>query len=57
MTLLVAGISFENAVSHYLSGLYVGLLIGNPCYLAWQVVALAVRHFIAWRSRRSLLPA
>lgn len=45
-----------NAVSRYLFGLYVGLITGTPCYLAWQIVALAVRQFMAWRSGRSSLP-
>ncbi len=53
---LVLGIDFEFAVSHYLFGLYVGLLIGTPCYLAWQIVALAVRQLMAWLAGRTSLP-
>jgi hypothetical protein len=30
--------------------LWFGLLIATPCYLAWQIVALAVRQLLAWRS-------
>ncbi len=56
-TLIAIGIDFENQVSHYLLGLYVGLLVATPCYLVWQIVALAVRRFMAWRSARSSLPA
>ncbi len=26
-----------------------GLVVGTPCYLAWQLSALAVRQFLAWR--------
>jgi hypothetical protein len=34
-----------------------GLLVGTPCYLAWQIVALVIRQLIAWRAGRSLLPS
>lgn len=54
---VLVGISFQNAVSHYLAVLCFGVLIATPCYLAWQIVALAVRQFIAWRSGTPTLPA
>lgn len=47
-------ISFENTPSQYLFALYLGFVIGTPCYVAWQALALAVRHFLAWRSGTSL---
>jgi hypothetical protein len=47
---LIGGTEFENTVSHYLMALGVGLLIATPLYLVWQIVALAVRQLIAWRS-------
>jgi len=53
--LIVIGVDFENAVSHYLFALYVGLLIATPCYLAWQIVALAIRQFLPGRPGRSSL--
>jgi hypothetical protein len=28
-----------------------GLGIGTPCYLAWQLSALAVRQLVTWRTR------
>jgi ABC-type Na+ efflux pump permease subunit len=55
-SVVVMSTEFENSLSHYLFGLYVGLLIATPCYLAWQIVALAVRQFMAWRSGKSSLP-
>lgn len=33
-----------------------GLLVGTPCYLAWQIVALVIRQLSAWRTGRSTLP-
>ncbi len=56
-SVLVAGTSFENTAPHYLLGLYGGLLFGTPCYLVWQIVALAIRQLIAWRSARPTLPS
>lgn len=47
-TLLLAAIDFENSVSSWLLALYAGLCIGTPCYLAWQMVALAVRQLMEW---------
>ena len=55
-SVVVMSIEFENTLTHYLFGLYAGLLLATPCYLVWQVGALAVRHFIAWRSGKSSLP-
>ncbi len=54
---LIGSSEFQNTVSHYLVALGVGLFIATPCYLAWQIVALAVRQFLAWREGRSFLPA
>src|SRR6476469_7413905 len=34
-----------------------GLLVGTPCYLAWQIVALVIRQIIAWRAGQSTLPS
>jgi hypothetical protein len=56
-SVLVAGISFENTAPHYLLGLYGGLLISTLCYLVWQIVALAIRQLVAWRSARPTLPS
>jgi hypothetical protein len=53
---LIGGTEFETTGSHYLMALSVGLFIATPSYLAWQSVALAVRHFLAWRAGRSFLP-
>jgi hypothetical protein len=47
---LIGSSEFENTVSHYLLALGVGLIIASPLYLVWQIVALAVRQLIAWRS-------
>ena len=30
---------------------WVGLVVATPCYVAWQVLALAVRQLSAWRAR------
>ena len=51
---VTAAVEFENSVSHYLFGLYVGLIIATPCYVGWQIVALAVRRFMIWRSGQAL---
>lgn len=47
----------ENTMAYYLTCLGLGTIIATGSYLAWQVVALAVRQVIAWRSGRSTLPA
>lgn len=47
---LIGSTEFENTASHYLLGLFVGMFIATPCYLVWQIVALAVRQLIAWQS-------
>ena len=49
-TALLAAIDFENSVSSWLLTLFAGLCIGTPCYLAWQIVALAVRQLMDWLS-------
>jgi hypothetical protein len=49
-TLLLAAIDFEDSVSGWLLTLFAGLCIGTPCYLAWQIVALAVRQLVDWLS-------
>jgi hypothetical protein len=49
-TLLLAAFDFENSVSSWLLALFAGLCIGTPCYLAWQIVALAVRQLVGWLS-------
>jgi hypothetical protein len=38
----------ENSTSHWLLALFAGLTIGTPCYVAWQIVALAVRQLMNW---------
>ena len=55
-SLVVGSIEFESSVSHYLSGLYAGLLVATPSYLIWQGVALAIRHLMAWRSGNASIP-
>jgi hypothetical protein len=47
------GLSGENTVWGYLLCLFDALLVATPCYLAWQMVALAVRQLMLWRSGRS----
>lgn len=47
---IVVAMEAGNSGSHYVFGLYAGLVIATPSYLVWQIVALAVRHFVAWRS-------
>jgi len=53
---LIGGTEFENTVSHYLMAISIGMVIATPCYLVWQIVALAVRQLLAWRAGRSFLP-
>jgi len=53
---LLVGTEFENTVGHYLMAISVAMFIVTPCYLVWQIVALAVRQLLAWRSGRSFLP-
>jgi len=55
-SLLVGSSEFGNSVSHYLFGLYAGVLIATPSYLVWQMVALAARQFMAWRAGKSSFP-
>ena len=45
------GASVEGGTSGVLLTLWFGLVIATPCYLAWQLVALAVRNLVAWRAR------
>ncbi len=54
---IVGAMEFENTASHYLAGLSVGLRLGTMCFLDWQVWALAIRQFLAWRSKASSHPA
>ena len=49
-TLLLAAFDLGNSVSGWLLTLFAGLCIGTPCYLAWQIVALAVRQLVDWLS-------
>lgn len=56
-SLILIGMEFENNVSHYLGTLFIGVVIATPCYLVWQIMALAIRQFLAWRSGRPSLPA
>jgi hypothetical protein len=46
----LVGAGIGGGSSGWLLPLWFGLLIGTPCYLAWQIVALAVRQLLAWRS-------
>ncbi len=39
------------------SAVAIALMLGTGCYLAWQIVALAIRQLMAWRSGRPVLPA
>ena len=50
---VIGAVEFENTASHYLAGLSVGLLLGTLCYLGWQMLALAIRQVLAWRSKTS----
>ncbi|MDO9497084.1 MAG: hypothetical protein Q7J48_15370 [Nocardioides sp.] len=54
---IVGAVAFENTASRHLAGLYAGLLVGTLSYLGWQLLALAVRQFLAWRSNTSSFPA
>jgi hypothetical protein len=54
---LLVGTDFENTVWHYLTAISVAMFIATPCYLVWQISALAVRQLLAWRSGRSFLPS
>jgi hypothetical protein len=44
------GAGIEGGTSSWLLTLWFGLLIGTGCYLAWQLLALAVRQLMAWRA-------
>ena len=50
---VIGAIEFENTASHYFAGLAIGLLLGTLSYLGWQVLALAIRQVLAWRSTTS----
>lgn len=50
---IVGVIEFENSTSNSPVSLFPGLVLGTLCYLGWQIVALAARHFMAWRSESS----
>ena len=45
------GAGVEGATSSWLLTLWFGLLIGTGCYLAWQLLALAVRQLMARKAR------
>jgi hypothetical protein len=47
---VAAFITGGGSASGWVLMLWAGLIIGTECYLAWQIVALAVRRLIAWRS-------
>ena len=51
-TVLLAAFDPGNSVSGWLLALFAGLCIGTPCYLAWQIVALAIRQLVGWLSGR-----
>ncbi len=55
-TATAISVAFPNSVSQYLVGFCVAVVIATLWYLAWQFLALPVRHFMAWRSGRSFLP-
>lgn len=42
--LVIVAVEYENALSHYLVGLSVGLLYGTLSFLGWQLLALTVRQ-------------
>ncbi|MBC9733855.1 hypothetical protein [Nocardioides marmotae] len=50
-TWVAAGI--EGGTSAWLLNAWFGLVIATPCYLAWQLLALAVRQLLAWRREPS----
>lgn len=47
------GAGIEGGTSTGLLNAWFGLVIATPCYLAWQVLALAVRQLLAWRRKPS----
>jgi hypothetical protein len=47
------GAGIEGGISSGLLTLWFGLLIGTGCYMAWQLLALAVRQLMAWSARRA----
>jgi hypothetical protein len=49
-TLLIAGFGSLSSVSGWFFSLIFGLCIGTACYLAWQILALAVRQLVGWLS-------
>ena len=55
--LLVGSSGFEITVSSFLQLISGSAIIGTLSYLAWQIVALAVRQFLAWREGRSFVPS
>jgi hypothetical protein len=44
------GAETDGGTSYGLQTLWFGLVIATGCYLAWQIVALAVRQLMAWRA-------
>ena len=54
---LLTAMDLEHSVSHVLAALGGGLLIAAPSYVVWQLMALAVRQFLAWRTGRPFRPA
>jgi hypothetical protein len=38
------------SASGWLLDVWFGFMVATPCYLVWQVLALALRQFMAWRS-------
>jgi hypothetical protein len=48
-TALLAVVDFEHGGLGILVSLSGALVFATPCYLVWQLSALAVRQFMAWR--------
>ena len=56
-TILVGAIEFGTSSSLSPFVILPGLLLGTLCYLGWQIVALAIRQFLAWRAKAASRPA
>ena len=48
-SLILSSIDPSGSFSAHLLALGTGVLVATPCYVGWQVAALAIRQFLSWR--------
>ena len=52
-SLILSSTGSSESISAHLPSLWTGALVATPCYVGWQVAALAIRQFSSWRDGTS----